>query len=93
MNDDPNRLRRLRIRCWRRGTKEMDLLLGRWADERLEALGPAELDALEAVLAEDDQQLYAWIAGREPMPARHAPLREEVRTFAEERGPRRSFQA
>ena len=47
MSDD-TRLRRLKIRSWRRGTKEMDLILGPFADAELGGLSVAELDALEA---------------------------------------------
>ncbi|MGF1659903.1 MAG: succinate dehydrogenase assembly factor 2 [Rubrimonas sp.] len=66
------RLKRLRIRCWRRGTREMDMLLGPYADAALEALDPAALDAFEALLDENDQDLYAWISGAAPMSPRHA---------------------
>ena len=70
--DHETRLKRLRIRCWRRGTREMDMLLGPYADTALGALDAAELDAFEALLDENDQDLYAWISGAAPMEARHA---------------------
>ncbi|SDZ80633.1 succinate dehydrogenase assembly factor 2 [Rubrimonas cliftonensis] len=66
------RLKRLRIRCWRRGTKEMDMLLGPYADGPLAALDDAQLDAFEALLEENDQDLYAWISGAAEMNPRHA---------------------
>jgi len=62
------RLKRLRIRSWHRGTQEMDLLLGRFADAELEMLSDRELDLFEAILFEDDQDLYAWITGDRPWP-------------------------
>lgn len=69
------RLRRLRMRSWRRGTKEMDLILGRFADRHLESLGPEALDAYEKLLEENDHDLYRWISamgsGRRPAPAEH----------------------
>jgi len=68
------RLRRLRLRSWRRGTREMDLILGRFADERLGALSPADLDAYEALIAEPDWDLYYWITGAADPPAAHAGL-------------------
>lgn len=58
------RIKRLRIRSWRRGTKEMDLLLGTFADAHLASLSPSELDCFEAMLEENDHDLYAWAAGR-----------------------------
>ncbi len=65
MTESPDiRLRRLKIRSWRRGMKEMDLILGHFADGPLADLSPADLDAYEAVLEENDQDLYLWITAR-----------------------------
>ncbi len=66
------RLKRLRIRCWRRGTREMDMLLGPYADAALTGLDEGALDAFEALLDENDQDLYAWISGAAPMAPEHA---------------------
>lgn len=63
-----NRLRRLRMRSWRRGMREMDLLLGPYADARLAALLPEELADYELLLAENDQDLYLWVTGARPAP-------------------------
>lgn len=62
------RRKRLRYRAWHRGTKEMDLLLGRFADAQLAAMTPTQLDAFEALLCESDPDLYDWISGRVPVP-------------------------
>lgn len=75
------RLKRLKIRSWRRGTKEMDLLLGPYADEVLPTLDGAALDAYEALLDENDQDLYAWISGAAPMVADHAETLGRVAAF------------
>lgn len=61
---DENRLKRLRMRSWRRGIKEMDLILGPWADEMLPGLDPAALNQFEALLAENDHDLYQWVTSR-----------------------------
>ncbi|MFV0386612.1 succinate dehydrogenase assembly factor 2 [Paracoccus sp. (in: a-proteobacteria)] len=58
------RLRRLRMRSWRRGMKEMDLILGGFADGPLTGLGEAELASYERLLSENDQDLYRWITAR-----------------------------
>lgn len=60
------RLRRLRMRSWRRGMKEMDLILGHFSDDELAGLSGAELDAYEALLSENDQDLYLWVTARLP---------------------------
>ena len=44
------RLRRLRMRSWRRGIREMDLILGRFADAALAELDAGDLDAFEIAL-------------------------------------------
>ena len=72
MTDRETRLRRLRIRAWRRGIKEMDLLLGPYADGPAAALDEADLAAFEALLEENDQDLYAWISGARPAAPRCA---------------------
>ncbi|KQU96770.1 hypothetical protein ASC68_15220 [Devosia sp. Root105] len=66
--DSAMRLRRLRYRAWHRGTKEMDLLLGPYADARLAAMDGAELDRFEILLEELDTDLLAWLMGQEPAP-------------------------
>ena len=76
------RLRRLRLRAWRRGIREMDLLMGGYADARLADLDEAGLDLFEAALGEDDHDLYNWVAGREDPPRRYASLVAEFRTMA-----------
>ena len=68
------RLKRLRIRSWRRGIREMDLILGRFADTGLAGLSAAELDLYEALLEENDHDLYAWVAGRAEVPGRYRAL-------------------
>ena len=77
------RLKRLRLRSWRRGIREMDLLLGRFADTHLAALTPEELDLYETLLHENDQDLYAWTTGRETPPERLAGLVARVAAHAE----------
>jgi len=68
------RLKRLKIRSWRRGTREMDLILGPFADAELARLGEAELAAYEALLEENDHDLYAWVSGTDAAAAAHAAL-------------------
>jgi antitoxin CptB len=63
------RRRRMRYRAWHRGTKEMDLLLGPFADARLEAMDVAQLDRFETLLEEADTDLLKWLMGQEPAPA------------------------
>lgn len=79
------RRRRLQLRVRRRGTRELDLLLGPFADARLAAMGPEEVAAFEALAACEDPELYAWLAGQAPPPAAHAALVAAIRAFAARR--------
>ena len=58
------RLKRLRMRSWRRGMKEMDLILGPFADSQLGLLSEDLLTQYERVMSENDQDLYRWIVAR-----------------------------
>lgn len=62
------RRRRLRYRAWHRGTKEMDLVLGPFADAHVERLSAPELDRLEALMDEEDTDLLKWVMGQEAVP-------------------------
>ena len=64
---DPRR-RRLLFRCWHRGIREMDLVLGRFADAHLASLTEGELDELERWLEVPDQQIFSWVNGMEETP-------------------------
>lgn len=68
------RLKRLKMRSWRRGTKEMDLILGPFSDARLAALNGLQLDLYERLLDENDQDLYLWFSGQAAAPADYADL-------------------
>ena len=61
--------------------REMDLILGAFADTELERLAPAERQAYGALLDENDQTLYAWVTAAEAAPERHGPLLARIRAF------------
>lgn len=79
------RLKRMAMRSWRRGTKEMDLVLGPFADAHLAGLSEADLQTYDALLAENDQDLMAWILGQSAPPPALAPLLARITAFAETR--------
>jgi antitoxin CptB len=80
-DDLPLRRRRLRYRAWHRGTRELDLMLGPYADARSEVLDTGELGALERLLSEDDADLQDWLLGHVPAPAEHRLLVAHIRAF------------
>jgi antitoxin CptB len=55
--------RKLLFRSWHRGTREMDLILGRFAVAWLERLTPSELEEYERLIEAPDGDLHDWIAG------------------------------
>jgi antitoxin CptB len=63
-DDAQTRLKRARMRAWRRGMREMDLILGGFIDAHGPTLDQNRLDAFESVLARRDQDLYDWISER-----------------------------
>lgn len=68
------RIKRLRMRAGHRGIKEMDLILGGWAERHLANADDATLDAFEAVMAEADHDLYLWVSGQAEPPAALRPF-------------------
>jgi len=68
------RIKRLRMRAWHRGIKEMDLILGGWADRFLADASDVDLDGFEAVLAEADHDLYQWVSGQAEAPVSLQPM-------------------
>jgi antitoxin CptB len=75
-----DRRKRLLFRCWHRGTREMDLILGRFADAEIETLSDGELDKLEQLLELPDPDLYAAFTGEKPLPAEYAgPLFKRIK--------------
>ncbi|MEL6205250.1 MAG: succinate dehydrogenase assembly factor 2 [Pseudomonadota bacterium] len=80
--DAANRLKRLRMRSWRRGIKEMDLILGRYADAHLDGMSADELDLYDTLLSENDQELYAWVSGMGSAPLALAPLVARIAAHA-----------
>lgn len=68
MEDRETRLKRLRMRSWHRGIKEMDLILGGFADSEMANLSPEELDAHEMMMSENDHDLYQWVSGQSEVP-------------------------
>jgi antitoxin CptB len=89
MNDRwDNRRKKLRFRAWRRGFREIDLILGAFADRKLAGLDEAGLDAFEALLDASDQDVYAWITEEACAPASYdTPTLASIRAFRFEIAP------
>jgi antitoxin CptB len=78
---DPRRRRAL-FRAWRRGMREMDLILGGFADAHISELGDHDLADFEALMDVADDELFAWIAGREPPESKYrSPVFQSIVAF------------
>ncbi len=77
-----DRRKRLLFRCWHRGTREMDLILGRFADAEIANLSDGELTQLESLIEVPDPDLYAAVTGDKTLPPEHASaLFDRIKSF------------
>jgi antitoxin CptB len=67
-----DRRKRLLFRCWHRGTREMDMILGGFADAKIADLSDADIADLERLIELPDPDLYAAFSGGQPLDAEHA---------------------
>lgn len=74
------RLRRLSMRSMRRGIREMDIILMRYAETRLDALNAEQLDVYDALLEESDHDLYQWVSGQVAPPLHYAAMIDDIAT-------------
>ena len=76
------RRRKVLFRAWRRGVREMDLIVGRFADAHITVLDTAALDDFERLLEAPNAELYAWVVGSEQAPAGYdTAVLEKLRAF------------
>jgi len=67
------------MRSMRRGTKEMDLILHAFAEQNLGGMSARMLDLYEALLEQNDQDLYAWVSGQSEIPEKFELIVLEIR--------------
>jgi antitoxin CptB len=84
------RRRRLLFRAWRRGVREMDLIMGRFADAYIEKFDEPALDEFETLIEAPNAELYSWVVGDAAAPARYDTevLRQLIGFHAERIGPK-----
>ncbi len=78
-----HRLKRMKMRSMRRGIKEMDIILSHYADENLADMDAAALDLYDALLHENDQDLYQWVSGQADAPEKFAALIATIAAFTQ----------
>lgn len=67
---DPRR-RKILFRAWHRGMREMDLIMGRFADAEIGGLSDAELDEFERLIEVLDRDLLSWVTGEAEVPSNY----------------------
>lgn len=78
---DPRR-RKLLFRCWHRGMREVDLIMGRFADAAVDDLNDDELAEFERLIEVPDHEVLAWVTGEAEVPAAYdTPLFRRLRDF------------
>jgi antitoxin CptB len=76
------RRRRIRFRAWRRGLRELDILLGGFVDAAVGSLDAIEIAALESLLDAEDEDVYRWLSRTAPVPPVHdTPLFRKIIAF------------
>lgn len=65
------RRRKVLYRSWHRGMREVDLILGSFADNEIARLSDEELGVYEELMAEADADILKWVTGEQAVPARH----------------------
>ena len=71
--------KKLSIRSWRRGTKELDLILGRFSHEKLMNFEMSELELYEHFLSNDDHLIYNWLFEKEDSPRIYKNLVKQIK--------------
>ena len=76
------RRRRNLFRAWHRGIREMDLIMGRFADAEIGTLAEAELAEFERLIEVPDRDLYLWLTGEVETPPNYdTPVFRRLKSF------------
>lgn len=84
---DPRR-RRILFRSWHRGIREMDLIMGRFADDQIGLLSEEELADYEHLIEVPDRDLFAWLTGADETPSNYdTAVFRKLKSFHSHQGP------
>ena len=85
METREHKIKRLTMRSMRRGIKEMDLILMHYAQDKLSGMSDDALDHYDALLNENDQDLYQWCSGQVPPALEFTDLIADIKVHIAER--------
>ena len=83
MDDNTRVMKRLKIQSWRRGMKEMDLILGSFFDKNMQLLNSEEISNYESLLLQDDQVVFSWFSKQETVPLEFVDMVAKIAKFIE----------
>jgi antitoxin CptB len=76
------RRRKLLFRAWRRGVRETDLIVGRFADAYIDKFDATALDDFERLIEVPNTDLYGWVSGEAAVPSDHdTEVLRQLKTF------------
>lgn len=76
------RRRKILFRAWHRGMREMDLIMGRFADAEIGDLSEEDLGEFERLIEVTDRDLLGWITGEIDLPSNYdTPLFRRLKAF------------
>lgn len=77
-----DRRKRILFRAWHRGMREMDYVLGKFANVAIEDMSDAELGEFELLMQLPDPDMYKWLSGSTPVPeSMNTPVVRRIRQF------------
>ncbi|MEL6571593.1 MAG: succinate dehydrogenase assembly factor 2 [Pseudomonadota bacterium] len=82
IEDRDTKIKRLRMRSMRRGIKEMDVILSAFADQHLAGLSDDSLAVYDALLSENDHDIYGWVTGQAAAPEAYTQIMTDVTALA-----------
>ena len=74
-------IKQLLYRSKHRGCKETDILLGKFAEEKITEFDDNKLQLYHEFINEDDLMIYDWILGKENILEKYGNLIAEIRSF------------
>lgn len=74
--------KQLKYRSWHRGMREVDLILGNFADQNLHLFGEEQLRQYEGILEVEDPLLFAWLSRKAlPPETLKSPILQMILNF------------
>ncbi len=81
LNPSDTQLKQLKYHSWHRGTRENDLLLGKFADATLSHFDKEMICLYQQFLNETDHDIFSWIMEQQPAPHPYSELIEIIRHY------------